>query len=169
MVDADQSRFSGGSALTREELTIEQHSSTHAGPQGEQQDIAVADRSTPPGLTHHGAIPIVGEGHPPAELRLEPFRKGDLLPTRQVDTHPSHPRLRIHRSRQTNAHPRGPSIGIEGSDRIDDCRHHSARHGRLRRGAFQLRQELTGGGEAAQLDGRPSHIHSNQFAHWDGR
>ena len=149
--------------MAGEQLPTEQHAATNTGAEGQQHHIAEPLGSAPPGLSHHSAIAVVGEGDPSLQPHLQPLRQRHVLPTRQVDAHPRHPGRGIHRPRQADPHQGSGSIRIQSLDGIAERHRHGARHRRLGGSHLKLSQQGPAVIETGQLDGRSTEINADHL------
>ena len=149
--------------MAQKQAARQQHGPPDPGAQGEQQHIAMALGRPLPGLSHEGAIGVVGQGHGALQLGFEPFGQGHLAPALQVDRDPCHPSLAVGGARQADADPVGATIRIELGHGLDDRHAGGSRHRGLGCGHLQGRQQLALLIKPAQLDGGAAQVHADHF------
>ena len=149
--------------MAQKQAARQQHGPPDPCPQGEQQHIAMALGRPLPGLTHEGAIGVVGQGHGALQLGFEPFGQGHLAPALQVDRDPCHPPLVVGWARQADTDPVGATFRIELGHGCDDRHAGGSRYRGLGCRHLQGRQQLALLIKPAQLDGGAAQVHADHF------
>ena len=162
-INPDQAEFGAGSIGAGEQRPTDQNAAAHAGAEGEQDRVGTIHRRPPPSLTEQGTVGIVGEHHRSLDLGFKPVGQGDAAPTRQVDRQPGDAPIAIGGARQSDAHPVGPALWIEGRHRLHHRLAHGPRHLGLGRGHVELGEQVSPPVEAAELDGGAADVDAEEL------